>query len=667
MAKRRKQSPKRKKPATAPVRFLPRQLVADIQEADKLINRKKWPEALAELRRLDQRHPNRPEILSELINVCYELNDMHFYLLYAQRLFKLTPNDSDLMYGLAGAYMMNGYLFLAHQLYEQFLKRYPSHERIEDVHKAKAILDPEVERIVADFKFSGPDVFELTAEHDRVRAYMEQGGFQEARQAALRFLKKKPDFAPVLNNLSQVEFMEGHFAQAITTARRVLEFEPDNYQALANLTHYLYLTGEIEEARQQAARLKNIITSGLSDSWVKKAEAFTYVGDDQSVLEIFHQADEIEELEPPMQAFLYHLTAVATLRQGDEKQAKKYWQQALKYEPNFSLARENLTDLALPADERHGPWPFEFRRWVSQQAIEDIKQLAVAGQRNSDNALKRATRRYLQQHPEMLVVVPNLLERGDAQGREFAIMLASTTRTPELLAGLKEFALSQHGPAALRHRALQTVTEAGLIPPGPVRMWLNGAWQEIATMNFEIYQEPEGRDYPDEVLDLMQEGYDAISEGRPAEAERIFEQALEIVPNDPTLLNNLAMAYDRMGRKAEAKAMVFRVHEAHPDYFFGIIARANLHTGNGEIEPAEALLLPLMSRGRLHISEFRAMCIAFIQLYLKKDLLEGAQTWLDMWANLEPDYPDLTYWEQQLKFHQLNLKKGLKKLFKRRR
>ena len=279
--------------------------------------------------------------------------------------------------------------------------------------------------------------------------------------------------------------------------------------------------------------------------------------------------------------------------------------------------------------------------------------------------MERAARRYLQQHPEMTVVVPNLLERGDAPGREFALLLTSMTDLPELLTALKNFALSQHGPDAMRHRALQTVTEAGLIPPGSVQMWLKGEWQEIAMMNFEIYEESIDRDLPEAVLDLLQAGYDALTDEQPKEAERIFKQALEIVPNDPTVLNNLAMAYDRMGRKAEAKAMIPQIHEAHPDYFFGIIAMANLHIGKGEIEQAEALLLPLMSHERLHISEFRALCMAFIQLYLKKDLLEGAQTWLSMWADLEPDHPDLEYWEQQLQLHQFTFKKGLKRLFGR--
>ena len=375
MAKKRKQRKQRVSSPRSKPKSVPKKIAVGFETALQFVKRKRWPEALDAFQKLNQQFPNRPEVLTELVNICYELQDQHLYLVYIQQLARFD-NDPDVKYSLAGAYMMNGYLLLAHQLYEQFLNRYPTHERSKDALETKTMLQPQVERIMADLDFSGPDIFELAAEHDRVRAYMEQGNFRESRQAAQRFLKKKPGFAPVLNNLSLVEFMEGRFETAIATAQRVIEHDPENYQALANLVHYLYLTGENKEARQHAAHLKTITTAKMPDLWVKKMEAFTYLGDDQSVLETFHQVGNVEDLEPPIRAFLFHLAAVATMRQGEELQAKKYWQQALKYVPGFSLARENLADLALPVGERHGPWPFEFRHWVSQQAHEDIGRIA---------------------------------------------------------------------------------------------------------------------------------------------------------------------------------------------------------------------------------------------------------------------------------------------------
>jgi tetratricopeptide (TPR) repeat protein len=146
---------------------------------------------------------------------------------------------------------------------------------------------------------------------------------------------------------------------------------------------------------------------------------------------------------------------------------------------------------------------------------------------------------------------------------------------------------------------------------------------------------------------------DALYDDRLPEAERLFKEALEIVPNDPSLLNNLGLVYDKQGRKKEVEAIIRQVHQENPDYFFGIIGVANLHIRKGETDQAEELLKPLLTQKRLHYSEFAAMCMAHIQLYLKRGLPEGAETWVKMWSDVDPDHPNLVYWKQQLKLHKL--------------
>jgi tetratricopeptide (TPR) repeat protein len=265
--------------------------------------------------------------------------------------------------------------------------------------------------------------------------------------------------------------------------------------------------------------------------------------------------------------------------------------------------------------------------------------------RGTDEAIERAARRYLKLHPELLTLAPLLLERGDPQGRQFAVELAMLAETPELLAALRDFALSRHGPDELRHRAAQIATQAGLLPSGPVRMWLRGAWSEVIMIGFEIYDEPTG-DHSPEVRDWLQQAADIMDES-PRQAEQLYKQALEMEPDSPDILNNLAAAYDRQDRKAEVEALIRQVYHDYPDYFFGIIGMANLHTRRGETNQAEALLRPLFNRQRLHLSEFAALCTAHIQLYLARKMPEAVQTWLDMWARLDPDNPNLHYWRRQ--------------------
>jgi hypothetical protein len=101
MASKKKQRLKRKSSQKF-LKLPPKRLIEQFEAADRLIKRKRWAEAFEALRALDQNYPHRPEILTELVNVCYELDDLHSFLVYCQRLFKLTPKDPETMFTLAG-------------------------------------------------------------------------------------------------------------------------------------------------------------------------------------------------------------------------------------------------------------------------------------------------------------------------------------------------------------------------------------------------------------------------------------------------------------------------------------------------------------------------------------------------------------------------------------
>lgn len=650
MAQKKKNSTRAK--SRPPARPLPRALLDGLIEAEKLTQHKRWQEALEHLAALDRRYPNRPEVLAELVNVCYDLKDLRGYQMYCERLAKVEPHDPDILRGLAGAYMTNMYPALALATFRRFLARFPDDPHAAEVRQIMANLETGLAEVLSKLGASGEAGLELAAQHDEVRARLEHGQFREARQAAQQLLKRHPDFTPVLNNLSQVDFMEGQVESAMATARRVLSLDPANLQAQANLTRYLYLSGQAEAAHHQAEQLKALPLEGPDDA-VKKAEALTFLGDDQEVLDVFQAAEQADYLARPLaHPLLYHFAAVASLRLGNEAEARRYWQQALKLDPNFDLAQANLADLVRPVHERHTPWPFTLPYWLSQQAITDmVRYWQPAIQRGTDEAIERAAQRYLKLHPELLTLAPLLLERGDPQGRQFAVELAMLAETPELLAALHDFALSRHGPDELRHRAAQIATQAGLLPSGPVRMWLRGAWTEAMMTGFEIYDKPT-RDHSPEVTAWVQEATEIMT-ANPRRAEQLFKQALEVEPDSPDILNNLAAAYDRQGRKAEAEAMLRQIHHDYPDYFFGIIGMANLHTHRGETDQAEALLRPLFNQQRLHISEFAAFCTAHIQLNLARKMPEAVQSWLDMWARLDPDNPNLHYWRQQARVRSL--------------
>ncbi|MBI4494055.1 MAG: tetratricopeptide repeat protein [Chloroflexi bacterium] len=615
------------------------QLVSELGRAHGLVRRRRWTEARDLLEALSRRYPQEAEILTALVNVYYELRELRGYQRACERLLELMPDDPEILTRLAGAYLTNMQPVSALRTFRRFLEHWPDHERASRARATVADLEAEVSTILAELGLSGEDGPELAAMHEQAQALVEQGQYARARAVAEQVVRRRPDFVPALNNLSQLHAIEGQLGQAIATAQRVLALDPGNVHALSNLVRYLCLSGRVDEARTLAEQLKGIESERL-DAWLKKAEALSYLGDGQGVLEAFRGAEAAGLLRPPLgDPLLYHLAAVAAMWLGDLDQARRRWQELLRLAPGFELARANLADLRKPVGERHAPWPFNFGNWVSQQTVRDLAALArPLSRRRGDQAITQTVRRYLRQHPALASLVPLLLERGDPEGREFALRLALMAETPELLNALRDFALGQRGPDAFRMEAAQAATQAGLLPPGPTRFWVRGAWQEVLLLGFEIHGEA-ATQYRPQVQRWHDAALEALQEGDGARAASLIERALEAEPDAPSLLHNLAAAYELQGRVQEAEAISRELHQRHPDYLFARASLARLAVQRGKLDEARALLDPLLTRRRFHTSEFRAFCGAQIELALAEGKRDGARSWLEMLAGVDPDDP----------------------------
>jgi len=615
----------------------PAQLLKGLAEADELMRRRKAAEARDILDSLDRRYPNHPDVLGMLVNVNYDLHDMEDYQNACERLIRLTPGDPDVNLGLAGAYLSNVRPVLALRTFQRFLERFPEHPRAGEVRKTVAGLEDTVAQLLPQVGLSAADGMEVAEVHEQIQSALSQADFGQLHRLVDQVLQLKPDFAPALNNLSQAYMLEGRLDQAIATAQRVIEFDAGNIHALANLVVYHCRLGRIDEAHVWAERLRQS-DQPAADRAMKIAEALSYLGDDQGVLETFEAAEREGGLTDAADALLYHLAAVAELRLGHETEARRYWKQALKLNPGLDVARDNFADLSKPIGERHAPWPFAFGNWTDRRTIEQLS--TQIGTKKNDQALTNAVRRFLQQHPEIAAIVPILFDRGDPQARQFALLIARTARTPELLMALHDFALSQRGPDKLRHEAAIPADEAEMFPDRRVRMWLKGEWTDIQFMNFEITDEPE-HPFSPKIVTLMRKAIEALHAHQGARAEPLLKQALELEPDSPSLKNNLAMAYEMQGRRAEAEAMVRQIHAEYPDYLFARVGLARLHVRDREYATAEELLKPLINRRRLHFTEATALFKAYVELYEAQGNREAARTWLDLWANIDPENPEI--------------------------
>lgn len=647
-AKRKKsrRKPSRKKSAPA---ALPPALYDALIDAEELDRAGRWSEARELLEALHRRHPHRRPVLRALVNTYYELNDMAAYRSASQQLVSLEPDDAELRLALAGSCMVCALPAQALSNFRYFLDRWPDDIRAEDVCKTVVRLEIVLEEALTDLELTGKDALQVAAIHEEMLCLLQAGKTAQVCKTGERLLKLHPNFVPTMNNLSQAYFEEDRPEQAIAMARRVLELAPDNIHALANLVRFLCLLGRPKEAGDCLERLKSS-KMDVPDAPVKKAEAMSILGDDRGVVEVVRAVDgqDLENVMPRDRALFYHLVAVATLRLGDERDARRYWKRSLKARPGFDLAEENLQDLKLPEGERHGPWAFDLRHWVPKSLVRRCgMRMKRAEKRGGDQVIAREIRRILKEQPLIAAIVPILLDRGDPMGREFAFDIAMAAQTPESIAALREFALGRRGPDRLRNRAAMALSQEGQFPSGPTRLWVKGAWKEVVLLAFEVHEETQNSHRPD-VNDWAAEAILAMQKGDGDRAEELLEKALAVEPDAPDLLNNLATAYRAQGREQRFEELIREIHDRFPDYFFGRINMAIIYIKYDDLDRAKEMIVPLLSKKRFHRTEYTSLCSAQIELLLAEENLDSAKSWMSMLEGVNPDHPNLKHWKNRI-------------------
>lgn len=611
-----------------------------------LIESEDWGEAHSALQELSRHYPRRLEVLELQIAVCAELEDSEGLQQAAAQLIVLTPDDPDISFALAMAYLTNMRPALALRHWRRFVEKWPDHELAEEARKMIVEVEPEARQMWANMGFPPDEAEELAVLHEQVNSVMGGGQYKEARRLADNLTQRAPYFTSGWNNLSQLQWLEGEREEAITSARRALEIDPQNIHALANLVHFQLLSGSENEAQQTAQTLRTAEAQN-GELMLKKAEAFAYLGDDEAILEIFETAEREDELpQRGDEPLLYHLAAVAHARRGNESEAKRLWFVALEIFPDYESAWENLEDYNNDIGECHAPWPFPFQNWIEEKVIRDLQDTMTKHRRAEDKVLERILRKWLVSHGDVEHLTPHLLDRGDGPAREFALLLISTAHTTFLLEAARDFALGQRGPDALRHRAAQIAFNAGLLE-NPVRLWWQGEWKEVQLLDFEIHEEPTPG-VNKKIIKLLERAQLAMSVGYGEGAEEMYREALEIDPNAPYLKNNLAASLLSQKREEEALALLEEIIAQDPDYLFARVSLARIALRDNKGEEARALLEPILKKRRFHVTELRTWAQIQIDLSLFEKQPDAARMWLHFWENTLPDDPLLEHFREKI-------------------
>ena len=441
MAKQRR-LPTAPRSTPAPAALYQRELDA----ARVLIERGNQEQAFDLLADLADRYPARTEILLPLLETAHLLSYSADYAVYAEELLVQEPDHPEVLSLLGGAYILQGFLALGIATVQQFLERYPNHPGAAD---ARLILDT-AHQVHAAQHAEWP--FELLVRDERIRLYTDRGEYAAARREAQSVLKAYPAYTPALLSLSHVEFQRGLVKDAAALATRALEIDGDDLDALCLSVHYCRVLGNDPEARGYAERLRSVATRDRTLHWLRLAEAYSYLGDDEAVLEVGAAAGlERRGPKPDISPFFYHLVAVAAQRRGDGKRARRLWRRALELDPGLDVAADNLDDLDLPAGRRNGPWAFHTDHWIGEALVDEMAEIvANFDQDSTEKQVRREVERLLGRRPELRAALPILMRCGDPYGCSTAAMLAGVTSMPDLRAALVDFVYGAQGPDEVR-------------------------------------------------------------------------------------------------------------------------------------------------------------------------------------------------------------------------
>jgi tetratricopeptide (TPR) repeat protein len=362
------------------------------------------------------------------------------------------------------------------------------------------------------------------------------------------------------------------------------------------------------------------------------------LGKHQQVLDLIQRGDHYLRNEMCHgRGELHHWAAVAAWNLGQAKQAQQFWQRALEISPTLAIVSENLADSRLPVGERRGAWPLQVGEWLGEAERQQLSTITRGEQ--DEEALRSRLQSLLDRRPELAAVMTNMLRHAGPDACELVLTVAKAIGGGPLVEPLWNFAGGQRGSDHFRQSVLEWLKRNELISAKTCRLWFGGQWQDMILVCSKISWEKQ-RSYSPQVEELMDKAF-ALTVSQPAEAEQLLRRAVQLVPDAPDVLNNLAAVLRKQGRNREADEIMRDVAARFPDYLFAQIWQAQQLASQGEYVAARKILTELYQRPTLHVSEFSSVVATLVQLSLREDNLEAARLWLKHLQDVNPDFSQL--------------------------
>ena len=293
----------------------------------KLLDDKAFEEAYPLLEEAVKKFPSEEGLWEMYAHVGSQLNNTIVMQKAFAKLVQFQPNDADNLHNLAVAYTMDAYPALASRIFREFARRFPFDSRQKKALEMAEFAEAEIAEMLEAYNIPNDEAGnKIAVLHDKVQLFMHHQEYEKSIQTAQELIKKSPDFISPYNNLSLIYFMKGDIENAVKTSHQALEKQPENFHALGNSVRFLAFLGKKDEAQNVANKLR-AVESKFTDIYTKKIEAFAFLGDDELVVEVYEEVEK-KKIKLNEEGYCKNLAAFSFYQLGNEKKAKKLWQEA---------------------------------------------------------------------------------------------------------------------------------------------------------------------------------------------------------------------------------------------------------------------------------------------------------------------------------------------------
>lgn len=122
-------------------------------------------------------------------------------------------------------------------------------------------------------------------------------------------------------------------------------------------------------------------------------------------------------------------------------------------------------------------------------------------------------------------------------------------------------------------------------------------------------------------------------------AETFLRQALKIEPNNPILLNNLAVAYTHQERLSESRQLTQQIIDQHPEDVDSRIAIAQLYLQEENLTAAETVLDELLKRSNFTEDSLVSLMLTRSWLLMLQGQEDMARLWFQEILPLVKEHP----------------------------